>query len=141
VVHINCGLHDLYLDEKTNQPRHNLETYAENLRTIFRNIRDVTRAKIIFALTTPVDEGRQAASKGYGRVVRRNADIAVYNAKARAVARECDVQVHDLHAAVVKAGAGAMLRNDGVHLSPDGAEEVGGRVAERILATLKSADF
>lgn len=51
-------------------------------------LRQLTDAKIIFALTTPVIESRQAASEGYKRVVRREADVVKYNAKAAQIASE-----------------------------------------------------
>ena len=93
--------------------------------------------RIIFALTTPVNEQQQADSEGYGRVVRRNADIDVYNAKARAVARELEIPVNDLNAFMTKAGPDRCLRpTDGIHLSPTGCQLVGRQVADVISKQL-----
>ncbi|NOZ21348.1 MAG: SGNH/GDSL hydrolase family protein [Planctomycetes bacterium] len=136
VVHINCGLHDLFLSKATGKPRHSLDVYADNLRAIFEKLRRLTDAKIIFALTTAVDEERQATSKTYGRVVRRNAQIAVYNAKAKEIAGEFNVRVNDLYAVVQEGGVDVMLIDDGIHLSPEGAQRVGKQVAQSILAVL-----
>jgi len=134
VIHINCGLHDLFLNATTNKPRHSLEVYERNLRSLFKRLRKLTDAEIIFALTTAVDEQRQATSKSYRRVVRRNTDIAVYNAKAREIAQEFDIRVNDLYAVLNEAGVEKMLTQDGVHLSPEGAQRVGRQVAQTILA-------
>lgn len=135
VVHINCGLHDLFLNATTNAPRHSLDVYERNLRTIFGKLRKHTDAEIIFALTTAVDEKRQASSKSYGRVVRRAADVTTYNEKARQVAQEFNIRVNDLHSTMEQAGVAAMLGDDGVHLSPEGAQKLGKQVAECIVGS------
>jgi len=137
VVHINVGLHDLFLLENTNQPRHSLEVYTENLRAIFRKLKELTDADLIFALTTAVDEKRQAASKGYKRVVRRNPDIAAYNEKAAEIAREFGAHVNDLYGCVQAGGIETLISDDGVHLSPAGAQTVGQQVTQSILAVLE----
>lgn len=137
VIHINVGLHDMFLDSKTGRPRHSIETYEKNLRAIFAKLDELMDAKVIFALTTAVNEKRQAESEGYKRVVRRNTDVDVYNAKAREVAKELGVAVNDLNAFMKKNGADKILReSDGIHLSPEGCELMGGQVARVILKQL-----
>lgn len=137
VIHVNVGLHDMFLNTKTDKPRHTLATYEKNLRAIFAKIDELTDAKVIFALTTAVNEKHQAESKGYGRVVRRNTDIDVYNAKASAVAKELGIVVNDLNAFMKKTGPDKILRpSDGIHLSPEGCEILGGEVARVILKRL-----
>ena len=139
VVHINVGLHDLFLDAKTGLPRHSLETYSTNLRAIFTKLNELTDAKIIFALTTPVVEERQAASKTYGRVVRRNPLIVEYNRRAqgpREIAKECGVRIDDLHSIAMEAGAENVIREDGVHLSEKGIALIGEQVARCVLSVL-----
>ena len=136
VVHINVGLHDLYINARTNQPRHSLDVYAKNLRTIFLRLKDLTDADIVFALTTPVNEERQAASKTYKRVVRRNPQIVTYNQKAAEIARECGVRVNDVHAAVLSGGVEAMVCDDGVHLSPKGVTAAAEQVTQSVMAVL-----
>ena len=54
VIHINVGLHDMFLNSKTGKPRHTLETYETNLRAIFEKIRKLTDAELIFAMTSVV---------------------------------------------------------------------------------------
>ncbi len=138
VIHINCGLHDIFLNERE-EPRRSVESYAENLRKIFARIKELNSgAVVIFALTTPVDEARQRTSKTYGRLVRRNADVDAINAKAAEVASECGVLIDDLHAPVLEKGAEAMLVDDGIHLNAKAAELLGGRVAAAVEDALKS---
>ena len=120
VIHINVGLHDLFLNAKTDMPRHSLVIYEKNLRAIFAKLDELSDAEVIFALTTVVDEKRQAES-GYGRVVRRNADIEIYNAKARAVAKELGITVNDLNAFMKQTSPEKILTSDGIHLSPEAA--------------------
>ena len=135
VIHINVGLHDMFLDGKTDRPRHDLETYEKNLRAIFSKLDEFSDAKVIFALTTAVNEEDQANSKGYKRVVRRNSDIDAYNTKAREIAKELGIEVNDLNAFMKKNGAEKILRpSDGIHLSPEGCQVIGAEVA-RLIAT------
>ena len=137
VVHINVGLHDIFLSSSTDQPRHSLEVYEKNLRAIFAKLKELTDAKIIFAQTTPVIESRQAASEGYKRVVRREADVVKYNAKAAQIAKEADIEVNDLHALSTRVGTYDVLReSDGIHLSKIGEEVIGKHVANVIDAVL-----
>lgn len=139
VVHINVGLHDMFLNAKTDKPRHDIETYSRNLRQIFNKLTRLTDAKIIFALTTPVDEQRQAASKTYGRVVRRSADISRYNVAAREIAKSAGVSVNDVFSLAQKVGLDRILReSDGIHLSDFGQKAIGQQVAAEILAALQN---
>lgn len=135
-IHLNCGLHDAFLS-RDGICRHLADVYAANLRRIFERAGELApRARLVFALTTPVDELRQMTSATYGRLVRRNADILRYNAGASAVARECGVTVHDLHGPIAARGTDFLLIDDGIHLSPAGAALAGGCVAEMIARVL-----
>lgn len=137
VVHINVGLHDMFLNATTGQPRHGLDVYSTNLRKIFAKLRELTDAKIIFALTTPVDEARQAASKTYGRVVRRTADVIRYNSVAARVATAAGVRINDVHALSSRVTAEDILRkSDGIHLSKTGQAVIGRHVASVIESAL-----
>jgi len=137
VVHINVGLHDLFINARTNRPRHSIDVYADNLQAIFRKLRELTDADIVFALTTPVDETRQATSKTYGRVVRRNPEITAYNQKAAEIAQAFGVRINDVHATVQNAGVETMISDDGVHLSREGIGPVARQVAQSVLAAFR----
>ena len=141
VIHLNAGLHDLYLNAKTDKPTRDLESYEQNLRAIFAKIDELSDATVIFALTTAVDEEDQANSKGYKRVVRRNSDVDVYNAKAREIAKEMGIEVNDLNAFMKKKGAEKILNpSDGIHLSPEGCDLIGDEVARVIAEYLEKAE-
>lgn len=137
VVHINIGLHDMFLSGKDGKTRHTLMVYSQNLRQIFNRLEELTDAKIIFATTTPVIEDRQAKSKGYKRVVRRNTDVDRFNAAARNIAKKAGIEVNDLNQISKKAGADVVLREDGIHLSPKGNQLLGKHVAQQIVNALK----
>ena len=138
VIHINVGLHDMFLNAKTGKTRHTLEVYDQNLRAIFAKLKARANARIIFALTSAVMEDRQAASKGYKRVVRRNEDVDRFNARAARIARETGVGINDLNAFMAKSGVEKVIReSDGIHLSPEGCEIMGREVARVIMEALK----
>ncbi len=138
VVHINCGLHDMWRSED-GKIRHELEVYCENLRAIFQKIRRIAPdAEIVFALTTPVDQERQKNS-GYGRIVRRDEDIPRYNDAARKVAEEAGCRIDDLFTPIMAAGKDAMIGPDGVHYSPAGYELLAQTVARAVIAALPPA--
>jgi putative membrane-bound dehydrogenase-like protein len=140
LVHINVGLHDMFLSSATGQPRHSLEVYEANLRSIFVKLKELTDAKIVFALTTPVIEARQAVSEGYKRVVRREADVVMYNARAGQIAHESGIQVNDVHGLSSRVGTNDVLReSDGIHLSKVGEEVIGKHVASVIADVLSGA--
>ena len=139
VIHLNAGLHDMYIERKTGKTRYSLEAYEQNLRAIFKKIKTLSDAKVVFALTTPVNEEWQARSETYRRVVRRNVDVQRYNKKAREVAEHFGVVVNDLHGVITHAGPDKVLRpTDGIHLSPDGANLVGDAIAKVIQQQLSA---
>ena len=130
----------MFLSSATGQPRHSLEVYEGNLRAIFTKLQELTDAKIIFALTTPVIESRQAASEGYKRVVRREADVVRYNARAAQIAKETGIEVNDVHGLSIRVGTDDVLReSDGIHLSKVGEEVIGKHVANVIADALRDS--
>ena len=136
VIQLNCGLHDIFLSEK-GEYHHSFEVYVENLRKIFKNIKENHKdTLIIFALTTPVDEARQKTSKTYGRLVRRNSDVDKINSIAMEIAKEFNIPVNDLHAPIMNAGVENMLVEDGIHLKPEAAEKLAAQTAAMIKNNL-----
>jgi acyl-CoA thioesterase-1 len=136
LIHVNFGLHDFYLpDSKT--PRHTIAQYQANLDAIFEWLTTHTRAKVIFANTTPVDEERQITSDVYHRLVRREADVDRYNAAAMDVVRRRGISVDDLHQVVIDGGGVKSLgKYDGVHFTPEGFQVLGHAVAQNIRQAL-----
>ena len=139
LIHINAGLHDMWINDD-GTIRHSLETYSANLEAIFSRLKRVPGATIIFALTTPVDQQRQASSPGYGRIVRNNKDIPRYNAEVRRLARKHEILVNDLYAAVENAGTDRLIGQDGVHFNPAGYEVLGRAVAAKVRQCLAQRD-
>ena len=73
VVHINAGLHDLKLKDKSYQVP--LTDYEKNLKTILERIQRGTKARVIFATTTPIVDNLHAQRKaGFDRF---EADVKV----------------------------------------------------------------
>jgi lysophospholipase L1-like esterase len=129
LVHINCGLHDLkkeFSDRKSAVP---LGSYRKNVREILSRIRSGTRARVIWAATTPVNEEWHHKNKPFDRF---EADVAAYNKAANAIAKDLGVPVDDLFAVVRKAGRDKLLLPDGVHFKPEGYELLGKAVAALI---------
>lgn len=138
VIHFNVGLHDIFLN-KAGECRRTPEQYRQNLQEIAKILRSrFPQAKIIFATSTPVDEARITASKTYGRLVRRNADIDRYNAIAIETLTPDGITIDDLNTLAKKNNPSALLRtDDGTHLNQDGKKLLGQAVAVQIREALK----
>ncbi len=129
ILHLNCGLHDIKRDEKGANIQVPLPAYRQNLERIFQQIHDQTRTRILWASTTPVNEKQHLTVKYF---VRLNADVATYNAAALELAKQFDIPVNDLHAAVEAIGAATILQPDGVHFTEEGSRRLGLAVADFI---------
>ena len=133
LVHVNCGLHDLKraFDAVANAVP--LPRYEANVRAILRRIRDEAGSRILWALTTPVNQEWHHRTKPFDRF---EADVEAYNAAARRAAEDMGVGVNDLFSVVTNAGRDALLMPDGVHFTPDGCLLLGRAVAAAIRAAL-----
>lgn len=122
VIHFNWGLHDLKIMDGG---KHQVEPaeYEANLRALVAKMK-ATGAKLIWASTTPVPEGRLNPP-------RRPADVPVYNEIAARVMRENGIPTNDLFLT-----AGARLREiqlpENVHFRPEGYRELAEAVARSI---------
>ena len=130
VIHFNCGLHDLKQDKQTQQHQVELAAYEANLTQIVARLQKETTAALVFANTTPIIDERHA--KRGAPFDRHEADVQRYNARALAVMRAAGVPVHDLHAAVVEAGAERLIGADGTHYSTAGYERLAEAVADSV---------
>ncbi len=132
VVHVNAGLHDLKVKDKTYQVPPG--DYEKNLKTILDRIQQGTSAKIIFANTTPILDDRHARRRaGFDRF---EADVRKYNLAAASVMKQAGIPVNDLHKLVEDGGKEKLLLPDGTHYTPEGYEMLAGMVAESILRAL-----
>jgi lysophospholipase L1-like esterase len=131
IIHLNCGLHDLRREFGQSVAAVPIAEYESNVRQIFGLLRSRTQALVIWAATTPVNEQRHHARKGFDRF---EADVNAYNAAATRVAQEFAVPVNDLFAVAEQGGRNALLQQDGVHFTPEGYARLGKAVAQFISA-------
>jgi lysophospholipase L1-like esterase len=132
VVHINAGLHDLKLKDRTYQVP--LGEYQNNLKTILDRIQKETKAKIIFATTTPIVDGLHAQRKaGFDRF---EADVQKYNVAAVSVMKEARVPINDLHLLIENGGTQTLMNSDGTHYTPEGYARLAAAVTNNILRNL-----
>lgn len=133
VVHINAGLHDLKVTVKSYQVP--LADYEKNLQTILERIQTGTKAKVMFATSTPIVDALHAQRKvGFDRF---EADVQKYNAAAVAVMHRAGVPVNDLHQLVEDGGREKLMASDGTHYTEQGYELLATAVAEKILSALQ----
>lgn len=125
VIHFNFGLHDAkYLSEtELRQPR---EQYLKNLKTLVDRMQQ-TKAKLIFATTTPTPEVL-GPTRRFDKISERN-QLAVELMKQEGVA------IDDLFAVVVPVEAKIRRPND-LHYTPEGYALLAAAVAESIASQL-----
>lgn len=132
VVHINAGLHDLKLKNDTYQVP--LAEYEKNLNTILARLEKETKAKVIFATTTPIVDALHAQRKaGFDR---RETDVQRYNRAAVTIMKASRVPVTDLHEVVARAGKNTLIGGDGTHYTPQGYQVLAAAVADSIIRRL-----
>jgi len=122
VIHFNWGLHDLKI--MTNgQHQVELAQYQENLRQLVKKLKS-PGAKLIWASTTPVPEGKLNPP-------RIPADVLRYNEAALRVMKEAGVTVNDLYAFALPRLSEIQLPSN-VHFKPEGSAQLARPVAEAI---------
>ncbi len=126
VIHFNFGLHDLKRleDGKHQVP---LDSYERNLRLIVQRLKR-TGARLVWASTTPVPEGKVSPP-------RAPADVAAFNAAAARIMHENDVAVNDLY--TFSLGRLSKIQQPvNVHFTPSGSELLAKQVARAIEQVL-----
>lgn len=137
VVHFNCGIHDTKKDKDSGTFQVPPEKYEANLRQIVETLRKETKAKVIFATTTPIHDERAARQREKATYELLDASTQQYNEIARRVMKELDVPVDDVRAAVGTGDElGKLMTADGVHFTKAGQEKIGQAVAEFLLQQL-----
>ncbi|MEZ5966738.1 MAG: sulfatase-like hydrolase/transferase [Planctomycetota bacterium] len=136
VIHFNFGLHDLKHvradtganSDASDDPRQaEPEAYERQLRAIVAKL-EATGARLIFATTTPVPEGRV-------RPLRSPDDVVRYNDIARRVMAERGIDIDDLYALALPKLADWQQPTN-VHFKPTGYRALGARVAAQVRAAL-----
>jgi acyl-CoA thioesterase-1 len=126
VIHFNFGLHDLKHMEDGKRQVEPAE-YEQNLRTLVAELKK-TGAKLVFATTTPVPEGKLNPPRSFG-------DVATYNDIALKVMKENGVAIDDLNAAVAPDIAKLQRPHD-VHYTNEGYDVLGQAVTKALQAAL-----
>lgn len=126
VIHFNWGLHDV-VPMTNGQNQVELPAYAANLRELVAKLK-ATGAKLIWATTTPVPEGKVTPP-------RKPADVPRYNEAALRVMREAGIAVNDLYAFASPRLAEIQLPAN-VHFTPEGSAQLARPVAESIAEAL-----
>jgi acyl-CoA thioesterase-1 len=104
-----------------------LAEYERHLRQLVTRLA-ATGAKLIWASTTPVPEGKL-------NPLRRPADVVPYNAAAEKIMREKNIPIDDLYSFAL-ARLGQIQKPENVHFTDDGSVKLAEQVAAVILTTL-----
>ena len=125
LVQWNCGLWDMGDDYREGRHFYPPELYEETCRRICRVLRTFTGKpdlRIVIATTTPTMQADHQ-------------DIRLYNRILMKVAAEENAAVNDLYSLVAPAKA-EMICEDGIHLTPAGAEAAAAQTAGALRAAL-----
>jgi acyl-CoA thioesterase-1 len=127
VLHFNWGLHDLKVTPEGGR-QVPIDTYEKNLASLVTRL-NATGARLIWATTTPVPEGKHSPP-------REPSDVPRYNAVALKVMDLNHVATDDLYAAALPRLAEIQIPLN-VHFNNSGWEVLGGQVAAAIAGALK----
>jgi acyl-CoA thioesterase-1 len=125
VIHFNWGLHDIKLD-KDDKHQVAIDAYEKNLRELVKKLK-ATKAKLIWASTTPVPGGKLNPP-------RKDADVVAFNAVAKKIMEENDVAIDDLYE-FAKPKLEKIQIKENVHFTKDGSKVL----AEQVAASIKKA--
>ena len=136
IIHFNFGLHDLKrVDPETKKNSNNvdhpnqadLETYEKNMRKIVAKLKK-TKAKLIFATTTPVPSKVKP---------HRDTDApGKYNDVAVKIMKENEIAINDLFEFSQSRHSEIQLPNN-VHFTKDGSRQLGEQVVNVLRNALK----
>ena len=141
VVHFNCGIHDTKRDQKTGKLNVPPEQYEANLREIVKRLRTETKAKVIFALSTPLMDDRSEQYWKTRSYRLTNATLMEYNQIALRVMKELDVPVNDLPAAIGDSKQLARLHDaGGIHFTAEGSQKLAAAVVSVVSKHLPKGD-
>lgn len=126
VIHFNWGLHDIKMDTGNHQVP--IGDYEKNLRELVKTLK-ATNARLIWATTTPVPEGKV-------KPVRRDEDVVNYNALAKKIMDENGVAINDLYSFALPRLT-TIQQPVNVHFTAAGSAALAERVAQAIEAAMK----
>lgn len=130
IIHFNSRLWDILRLSNEDECFNSSEQYKELLMRIVNRMRYFyPKAKIIFALTTKIEE--PGFTYGSDIAVRKNSDILRYNEIARDLFGTMDIMINDLWTVSVNCSENAM--SDNVHFNTsEGEKKLGGAVCSCI---------
>lgn len=129
VVVWNAGLHDIKSRRADGQLQVSADEYRRNLDAIAMLLQKAG-VKSIYALTTPVISERHNRIQAFDR---NEADVLRCNEIALGVMKQHQIPVVNLHA-VIAPECESLLKPDGVHPTPAGAEKLAAAVTEALNA-------
>ena len=127
-IHFNWGLHDLKRMEGKHQVP--IGDYEKNLAKLVKRLQK-TGAKLIWCATTPVPEGCTPP--------RSDEDTIAYNAVAKKIMDQEEIQIDDLYAYALPQLEKIQLPAN-VHFTPDGSEVLAKQVAAVIIKALECSE-
>jgi len=131
VVHWNNGLWDA-LRMFDDDPLTPIDVYALMLKRVYKRIRLLMpNAKVVFALSTPVIEAKQAKE-----FYRYNREIEEYNRVACEVMKELNVPVNDLY--TLASGFDDSYYADATHFSEKGCRALADQIAKVCMEALEA---
>jgi len=133
LIHFNCGLHDLKFERDSKTYQQPIEVYEANLRKIVERLKSESKARLIWATTTPVIDERHNAVKGFDRYLR---DVKAYNRIAAAIMTEAEISIDDLYTDIQNDDVEACLGGDGVHMTERGNSILADTVSRSVLNDL-----
>jgi lysophospholipase L1-like esterase len=128
VIHFNWGLHDVKLDTGMHQVP--IAQYEKNLRSLVKTMKG-TGAKLIWASTTPVPQGKLSPK-------RDDKDVVAYNAVAKKIMQEENVAINDLYTFAL-ARLKEIQRPVNVHFTDAGSAVLAEEVAKAIRQAFKGS--
>ena len=128
VIHFNFGLHDLKrLDDGMQQVP--LQAYERHLGLLVQRLKR-TGARLVWATTTPVPEGKVSPP-------RLPADVLLYNTAASRIMKENGVAVNDLYSFAISR-LSEIQQPVNVHFTSSGSELLARQVAQAVELALRA---
>lgn len=125
VIHCNWGIHDITRTDGPDVRQVEVDEYGRNLDALFERL-EATGARLIWATTTPVQEGTPN---------RVPDDVVRYNAEAYEIVSARGIAVDDLYALTLPRMAELQPPRN-VHFTAAGAEVLAEQVARSIRESL-----
>jgi isoamyl acetate esterase len=133
VIHFNCGLHDIKKKFNKTDLQVGIEEYQQNLKGIIKILKSRTKAKLVWATTTPVIYERHHEVKGFDRV---EEDVKRYNAVAVEIMKNAKIPINDLNQVITSNSIPECILPDGVHMTEKGNRALADAVVKTLLEYL-----